>query len=137
MQFVSVQTTGWIRHDVDTEVVDVDLGYDPADPFAVRVGIQRDDAVLTWVFARDLLADGLRSMVPLGEGDVQVQSTSVLTEITGPDDLGGSLVLRIPWWNSREFVRMCQAQVPRGQELCDVDAWVAALTESLGEPDAA
>ena len=43
------------------------------------VGGQRDE---TWVFARDLLADGLRSLVPVGEGDVHVQATSVLTEIT-------------------------------------------------------
>ena len=30
--------------------------------------------------SRDLLADGLRSLVPVGHGDVQVQATSVLTE---------------------------------------------------------
>ena len=61
---------------------------------------------MTWVFSRDLLADGLRSMVPLGEGRIQVQATSVLTEISGEDDAGQHVVLRLPWWNTREFVRL-------------------------------
>ena len=85
---------------------------------------------MRWVFSRDLLADGLRSMVPLGEGRIQVQATSVLTEISGDDDSGTRVVLRLPWWNTREFVRLSQVEVPRGRETCDVDAWVAALTAS-------
>lgn len=136
MQTVSVHTAGWVRTDVATEAVEVLLSYEPQDPFAVRVRITRAEDELTWVFGRDLLADGLRSMVPLGDGDVQVQATSVLTEISRTDELGDTLMLRLPWWNTREFIRLCQNQVPRGQERCDVDAWVAALTAPQ-EPDAA
>jgi hypothetical protein len=61
---------------------------------------------------------------------VQVQATSVLTEISFLSDTDDLVVLRLPWWNTREFVRLTQAEVPRGQESCDVDAWVAALTAS-------
>ena len=134
MQPVSVHTSGWLLSESAAEAVDVELGYEPHDPLAIRVRIAGADAQETWVFARDLLADGLRSMVPLGEGEVQVQSTSVLTEITHVREPGVPLVLRIPWWNGREFIRLCQAQVPRGQERCDVDAWLDALVRSA-EPD--
>jgi hypothetical protein len=130
MQEVVVNTAGWIRSDVEVETVDVMLSYDPADPFAVRIDVGGRDRALTWVLGRDLLADGLRSMAPIGEGVVRVQATSVLTEIssmTGADEV---TVLRLPWWNTREFVRLTHLQVPRGEESCDVDSWVAALTAS-------
>lgn len=130
MQQVVVNTAGWIRAEAETETVEVRLSYDVADPFAVSVDVSAPARQMTWVFSRDLLADGLRSMVPLGEGQIQVQATSVLTEISGVDDAGEHVVLRLPWWNTREFVRLSQAEVPRGRETLDVDAWVAALTAS-------
>lgn len=128
MQDVVVNTAGWIRSDIEVETVDVALRYDAADPFAVRIDIAGPERDLTWVFGRDLLADGLRSMVPIGEGAVQVQATSVLTEISFMSSADDVVVLRLPWWNTREFVRLTQTEVPRGEESCDVDAWVAALT---------
>ena len=128
MQQVVVNTAGWVRTESETETVEVRLTYDAADPFAVTVDVTAPTRQMSWVFSRDLLADGLRSMVPLGEGDIQVQATSVLTEISGTDEAGGRVVLRLPWWNTREFVRLSQVEVPRGREKCDVDAWVAALT---------
>ncbi|MDX6324634.1 MAG: hypothetical protein QOK15_988 [Nocardioidaceae bacterium] len=128
MQEVVVHTAGWIRSDVEVETVDVALSYDPADPFAVRIDISSPDRDLTWIFGRDLLADGLRSMVAIGDGAVQVQATSVLTEISFLTPADRVVVLRLPWWNTREFVRLAHVEVPRGQESCDVDAWVAALT---------
>ena len=127
MQQVVVNTAGWVRTESETETVEVRLTYDASDPFAVTVDVTSPARRLTWVFSRDLLADGLRSMVPLGEGRIQVQATSVLTEISGEHD-GARIVLRLPWWNTREFVRLSQLEVPRGREACDVDAWVAALT---------
>ena len=128
MEQVVVNTAGWVRTESETETVEVELSYDAADPFAGTVDVTAPTRSMTWVFSRDLLADGLRSMVPLGEGRIQVQATSVLTEISGDDDFGNRMVLRLPWWNTREFVRLSQVEVPRGRETCDVDAWVAALT---------
>ena len=128
MQQVVVNTAGWVRTESETETAEVRLTYDVADPFAVTVEVTAASRRMSWVFSRDLLADGLRSMVPLGEGTIQVQATSVLTEISGDDDSGAHVVLRLPWWNTREFVRLSQAEVPRGREECDVDSWVAALT---------
>jgi Streptomyces sporulation and cell division protein, SsgA len=128
MPQVVVHTAGWVRTDSETETAEVRLSYDVADPFAVTVDVTAPTRRMSWTFSRDLLADGLRSMVPLGEGRIRVQATSVLTEISGDDESGAHVVLRLPWWNTREFVRLSQAEVPRGREKCDVDAWVAALT---------
>ena len=128
MQRVVVETTGWLRGDAEVQTVEVQLSFEPSDPFAVTVSIDSSEGPLSWVFSRDLLADGLRSMIPVGAGRVRVQATSVLTEISWDGAEGEPLVLRLPWWNTREFVRQSQAEVPRGQETCDVDGWVAALT---------
>lgn len=125
---VDVDTAGWVRTDRGTETVDVRLGYDPQDPIAVTVEVTGEGRRGSWVFARDLLADGLRSMTPLGEGCVRVRATSVLTEITVEREDGVVDVLRLPWWNTREFVRLTSELVARGEEACDVDSWVAALT---------
>ena len=125
---VVVDTAGWIRGESDAETVEVQMRYDPADPLAVSLRVNGPDGEDTWVFGRDLLADGLRSMVPVGEGSVQVQATSVLTEVSRADRNGTVTVLRLPWWNTREFIRLSLSEVPRGRELCDVDSWVTALT---------
>jgi hypothetical protein len=127
---IDVDTAGWVRTDRGTETVDVRLGYDPEDPMAVTVEVTGEGRRSSWVFARDLLADGLRSMVPLGEGRVQVQATSVLAEITVEREDGTAEVLRLPWWNTREFIRRTLEEVPRGEEACDVDGWLAALAAS-------
>ena len=127
---IDVDTAGWVRTDGGTETVDVRLGYDSDDPMAVTVEVTGEGRHSSWVFARDLLADGLRSMAPLGEGRVQVQATSVLAEITVEREDGTAEVLRLPWWNTREFVRLTVEEVARGDEACDVDGWLAALTAS-------
>ncbi len=131
MERVVVETAGWIRGVLEAETVEVTLSYDPVDPYAVTVQVRGEGRESSWVLSRDLLADGLRSMAPLGEGLVQVQATSVLTEISRREADGSVTVLRLPWWNTREFLRMAQSAVPRGEESVDVDAWVAALTAPL------
>ena len=130
MARVVVDTAGWIRGETDAETVEVQMRYDPADPLAVTLQVKAPTWESTWVFGRDLLADGLRSMIPVGEGAVQVQATSVLTEVSRADENGTVTVLRLPWWNTREFIRLSQSEVMRGRELCDVDSWVTALTAS-------
>lgn len=128
MDKIVIDTAGWVRAHDDAEAVEVQLCYDPADPLAVSLQLVGAGRQEHWVFARDLLADGLRSLLPVGTGDVQVQATSVLTEVSRRVAGGPWETLRLPWWNTREFVRMSQELVPRGHESCDVDAWVEALT---------
>lgn len=128
MSRITVDSAGWIRGESDVETVQVSMVYAPTDPFAVRLQLAVGGEPLCWTFGRDLLADGLRSMVPLGEGNVQVQATSVLTEVSYLDLDGAWTTLRLPWWNTREFIRLSEEVVPRGDEVCDVDAWVSELT---------
>ena len=82
MSKVVVETAGWIRGESDVVTVEVAMVYETSDPYAVRLHITADEERRCWTFGRDLLADGLRSMVPVGEGAIQVQATSVLTEIS-------------------------------------------------------
>lgn len=130
MNQITIDTAGWIRGHGDAETVEVQMSYDPADPLAVSLritGESRDDC---WVFSRDLLADGLRSMVPVGSGSIQVQATSVLTEISHLLEGGAVEMLRLPWWNTREFIRLTHTVVPRGHEELDIDSWLDDLTAS-------
>lgn len=131
MEQVVVETTGWVRTGADAETVEVEFRYDPADPCAVRLAVTGEDSAHRCVLARDLLADGLRSSLPLGEGDVRVHATSVLAEVSVARPGEQPLVLRLPWWNTREFVRLTQAAVPAGTEQYDVDGWIAALRGTL------
>jgi hypothetical protein len=67
-----------IRHRLVLELVgpegptplDVELRYDPADPYAVAMAFLRDGDEVVWVFARDLLLRGVTE--PAGLGDVHV-----------------------------------------------------------------
>lgn len=129
MRQVVVNTRGWVGGSAEPQQVDVQLRYDPEDALAVTVVVTSGSRPRAWVFSRDLLADGIRSVAPLGEGDVVIQATAVLTDITMQSWDGTSTVLRIPWWTTREFVRLTEEEVPRGCETVDVDAWVDALTE--------
>ena len=129
MSKVVVETAGWIRGESDVVTVEVEMVYETSDPYAVRLHINADGERRCWTFGRDLMADGLRSMVPVGEGAVQVQATSVLTEVSYVDLDDQITTLRLPWWNTREFIRLSQEAVARGDEHCDVDSWVMALTD--------
>lgn len=130
MNQITIDTAGWIRGKGDAETVEVEMSYDPADPLAVSLRITGESRDDSWVFARDLLADGLRSMVPVGTGSIQVQATSVLTEISHLTEGGAIEMLRLPWWNTREFIRLTHTVVPRGHEELDIDSWLDDLTAS-------
>jgi Streptomyces sporulation and cell division protein, SsgA len=45
--------------------------YDARDPFAVRATFRTGEGDITWIFARDLLRDGLTDAV--GEGDIAIR----------------------------------------------------------------
>lgn len=130
MNQIIIDTAGWIRGTGDAETVEVRMSYDPADPLAVTMRVAGEAREESWVFARDLLSDGLRSMVPVGDGAIQVQATSVLTEVSHLREDGSVEMLRLPWWNTREFIRLTHTVVPRGHEDLDIDSWLDDLTAS-------
>jgi Streptomyces sporulation and cell division protein, SsgA len=69
-----------VSHDMQMQVVLDDgnrvalsatLHYDAHDPFAVSATFRTGEGDITWVFARDLLRDGLYDMA--GEGDIVIR----------------------------------------------------------------
>lgn len=67
-----------VSHDLQMQVVveedhrvalSATLEYSAVDPFAMSVTFHTGDGNVTWVFARDLMRDGL--IGPSGEGDIQ------------------------------------------------------------------
>ncbi|KEI44586.1 SsgA family sporulation/cell division regulator [Saccharopolyspora rectivirgula] len=68
--------------------VQVEMRYDTRDPYAVVAAFRTGrSGWVEWVFARDLLADGL--IAPAGEGDVQIRPATddpevVVVELSSP-----------------------------------------------------
>lgn len=97
--------------------VSVDLGYGVHDPFAVTAAFRGDGGTIEWVFARDLLREGLRR--PTGEGDVHVWPGEVdgqpvvLVSLSSPD---GHAVLEADAEDVRAFLDRTHALVPPGAE---------------------
>ncbi|MGW6915516.1 SsgA family sporulation/cell division regulator [Kitasatospora sp. NPDC054939] len=110
--------------------ITVDAEYDPADPYAVRFTFHLPgDAPVTWVFARELLLDGIGR--PSGEGDVHIHPVGAdLTEV--------AIVLHSPDGDARlltqapplvAFLARTDRLVPVGQEAAtgDLEAELAVI----------
>lgn len=145
-------TPGSVRSELDVRLVvpgdvgvslTVELCYDPADPFAVHATFRAPDGSVEWVFARDLLADGLER--PVGVGDVRVWPAwrdpngsgmptaageggcdVVCLALVSPD---GQALLEIDAWALEGFVRRMHAAVRPGEEaqLLDLDRTLESL----------
>lgn len=117
--------------DEDVVAVPVALHYDTSDPYAVRSTFHtgHGDGV-RWVFARELLAEGMRTAA--GDGDVRVWPSVtrgqpvVCIGLRSPD---GAALLEAPAPTVRSFLAETFTLVPEGSEarLLDLDATVAAL----------
>ncbi|GAA1140651.1 hypothetical protein F4556_003466 [Kitasatospora gansuensis] len=96
----------------------VDLDYDPVDPFAVRCTFHLPgDEPVTWVFARELLLDGISR--PTGEGDVHIhpvgeELSEVCIVLHSPD---GDALLSASAPPLIAFLARTDRLVPMGQEL--------------------
>jgi hypothetical protein len=109
------------------------LRYEADDPWAVcvafRTGIE-DDATVEWMFARQLLTDGVRTTV--GEGDVRVWPSAsdgervVNLAMASPS---GSALFEIDRDALVEFLQQTYLAVPTGWEhdAVDLDAELALL----------
>ena len=113
-----------------------ELRYDAADPYAVDAVFQTGDPRgVRWVFARDLLSEGLYR--PTGEGDVRVWPrvdngrAVVQIELRSPD---GQAQLQAPSDSLATFLQSTYAIVPAGMESSrfDLEALVDALLDDTG-----
>ncbi|MFD7642819.1 SsgA family sporulation/cell division regulator [Kitasatospora sp. NPDC059795] len=113
----------------------VDLDYDGGDPFAVRLTFHLPgDEPVTWVFARELLVDGIGGAS--GEGDVLIHPV-------GEDLSQVDLVLRSPDGDARmraaappllAFLARTDLVVPMGQETAagDLAQELAGILSATG-----
>lgn len=107
------------------------LIYQCDDPLAARMSFPAsatlDGSDVTWTFARDLLAAGLR--MPSGEGDVHVWPYGLrrtMIELSSPE---GIALLQLDSEDVRDFLTRSYAAVPPGDEHrhLDLEADLAAL----------
>jgi hypothetical protein len=98
--------------------VSVDLCYDTTDPYAVRAMFRvADDQQVSWVFARDLLSEGMTEAS--GDGDVRIWPTwhdgheVVRIVLSSPD---GEALLQTPCFALDEFLGASFALCPPGHE---------------------
>ncbi|MFB7470975.1 SsgA family sporulation/cell division regulator [Kitasatospora sp. NPDC056184] len=106
-----------------TLAVPARLRYRTADPYAVFLDSHTDLATpITWVFARELLASGLRGRSGLGSVRVRpgagARAGSVLITLTGED---GSVDLHAPADRVRDFLARTESLVPTGRERTRLD----------------
>ena len=111
------------------------LRYDSNDPWAVRVAFQtggEGDGIVEWMFARQLLTDGIAAAC--GEGDVRVWPSLHGTErvvnlaMASPS---GSALFEIDRDALVEFLQQTYLAVPTGSEaeVVDLDTELALLLE--------
>ncbi len=103
--------------------LDGELEYDGNDPYAVVAVFRAGATPVRWVFARDLLADGL--FTPVGDGDVQIwpsldhrAQAVVLIELCSPH---GEALLQATAREVSEFLHRTFELVPPGAEDMGLD----------------
>lgn len=111
--------------------IHANLRYLRDDPFAVRLAfpaaISLEGGDVEWVFARELLDDGLYE--PSGEGDVHLWPCGkgrVMIEFASPH---GAAMVEFAKADLRRFLHWSYRSVPAGQESrhLDLDAGLAVL----------
>lgn len=122
--------------DADGQAItlDAELGYHPADPYAVTATFRTPGGDVVWTFARELLTTGLTA--PAGDGDVHVWPcldasgrAVVIIELNSPD---GELLVQAPTREIYSFVNRTLGVVPAGSEsdFIDVDLLISQLLEA-------
>jgi hypothetical protein len=111
--------------------VPADLRYDANDPFAVTLAIGPPASPITWVFARELLQEGL--LEPCGDGDVHVWpfpredgEEVLLIELVSTD---GQALLEGDPAEVASFLALTHTFVAPGEESAyvDIDGLIGAL----------
>ncbi|MDN5860462.1 MAG: SsgA family sporulation/cell division regulator [Pseudonocardia sp.] len=122
-----------IAPDASAVPVKVDLTYDSRDPYAVQASFRTgNDTAVDWVFARDLLHEGLVGSA--GAGDVRVAPVTgagrVSLELSSPS---GHAVFSTCAQTLGEFLRRTYNAVPPGSEYNWLD-FDLALSDLLNDP---
>ncbi|MDQ6658930.1 MAG: SsgA family sporulation/cell division regulator [Actinomycetota bacterium] len=108
-------------------MVDAELRYTTQQPFCVQLSLSLDDSpAVEWVFARDLVIQGVR--LPAGHGDIQLYPVDggVIIELHSPDGDAHLLANSI---DLTTFADTIEKAVPLGREseFYSLDAELASL----------
>ncbi len=123
-----------IAPDAPAVPVKVDLTYSSRDPYAVQASFRTGSTTaVDWVFARDLLHEGL--IGPAGTGDVRVQPAQhnpakVQLELSSPS---GHAVFTTCAQTLGDFLHRTFVAVPSGTEYAWLD-FDMALSDLLNDP---
>jgi hypothetical protein len=125
-----------IAPDAPVVPVKVELSYTSRDPYAVQASFRTGhDTTVDWVFARDLLADGLVDSA--GTGDVRVQPmsddpTRIELELTSPS---GHALFTTSAQTLSDFLQATYDAVPAASEYSwlDFDAALADLLDTTAQ----
>lgn len=108
----------FISGETQTELIEGELVFDHADPYAVVMHLEARSGTVVWTFARELLVEGLYE--PVGDGDVQVWpclsntgEAVVIIELRSPD---GMALIQAPSRTVHDFVARAESVVPMGEE---------------------
>jgi len=124
----------FLSGDTQSELLEGELTFDPADPYAVAMHLAARSGTVTWTFARELLAEGLYEEV--GNGDVLVWpflssagNAVVIIELSSPD---GDALLEAPSREVHDFLASTFEIVPAGAESTHLalDALITQLLAS-------
>jgi len=127
-------TMPFLSGDVQGGLLEGELTFDPTDPYAVAMHLTVKSGIVTWTFARELLAEGLYE--PAGDGDVQVWpflsytgNAVVIIELSSPD---GDALLQAPARDVHDFVASTFKIVAAGEESTHLamDAMISQLLAS-------
>jgi hypothetical protein len=128
----SVYTEELVALADDTTPVRSRWTYDAAEPFTIAVSFQSEDDVwVEWVFARDLLVNGMTGSA--GIGDVRLRPkrtngrTALQLEIESPE---GHALLELDRESVQRFLEATINLVPLGDEsdYFDVDGLIDEIT---------
>lgn len=111
------------------------LDYAAHEPFSVRATFRTSEGDVNWVFAREILAEGLRK--PAGDGDIAVwpsQSADddvLCISLSSPN---GQALMEAPRAAVEDFLMRTYTVVPAGSEsaLLDIDTLIDRLLEDGG-----
>ncbi|HEV2777821.1 MAG TPA: SsgA family sporulation/cell division regulator [Actinophytocola sp.] len=106
--------------------------YDPTEPFTIAVSFQTEDDVwVQWVFARDLLVNGLVGSAGIGDVRLRPRRTTSRTalqlEISSPE---GHALLELDRESVQRFLEATTTLVPLGEESdhFDIDGLIDEIT---------
>lgn len=107
--------------------------WSPAEPLILRATFQARGELVDWIFSRELVAAGLCSLRPIGDGDVTVKVADPWTACMHLSTPEGDADVLIPSQELGGFLLETETVVPTGSPeerarvFADIDAHLALI----------